>query len=467
MTGLNLKLSEVAKAAGVRSQRGWNDIHLAGVSTDSRTIQPGQLFVALKGENYDGHDYLDTVFEKGATAAIVEENKAVSGQSLIAVPDTLVALGDLAAYLRTRRRKKPLKVVAVTGSNGKTTTKEMLVKILSGNLPTLATEGNFNNLIGLPKTLLELKPEHEAAVLELGMNRPGEIAMLTGIAEPAVGLITNIAPAHIEGLGSLEGVARAKAELFAGLPENAVAVVNLDDPLVMEKAEIFRGRKITFGFNHQADVHLEGQPSFGLSGTRFILVTPAGKVAIKFLALGRHNVANAMAAAAAAVALGLSVENIANGLNGFKPFPGRLAMKRMPGPIYLLDDTYNANPASMAAAYSVLRNIGRGQGRQVAVLGDMLELGDSSFFEHDLLGRAAAAMDMDLFVTVGRESKAAFKAAKKHGLPGRRTAWFEDAAEAGQWLKGRIGAHDRILVKGSRGMRMERVIRHITEGEEV
>ena len=241
MTGFEMNLAQAAEAVGTSLPSGCKNIQLTGVSTDTRTLRPGELFVALRGVQFDGHEFVRRAFEAGAAAVLIDhEAKPIRGKVCLRAPDTLRALGDLAAWIRNR---PGLKVAAITGSNGKTTTKEMLVAILKRRFRTLATKGNFNNLVGLPLTLFRLEAEHEAAILEMGMNAPGEIARLTEIAKPDVALITNVGPAHLEGLGSLSGVARAKGELFAGLTDEALAVVNLDDVMVQSEAERFQGQE--------------------------------------------------------------------------------------------------------------------------------------------------------------------------------------------------------------------------------
>ncbi|MFH1090714.1 MAG: UDP-N-acetylmuramoyl-tripeptide--D-alanyl-D-alanine ligase, partial [Pseudomonadota bacterium] len=396
MSGFKMNLAEAARAVHTSVKSGWENIPLAGISTDSRTIRPGELFVALRGGKYDGHDFLKDIFARGASAAVVayKSREKLPGPRLV-VPDTLYALGELAVYLRLRPRRKKLEVLAVTGSNGKTTTKEMLVRILSRKCKVLANKGNFNNRIGLPLTLFGLRPNHEAAVLEMGANEPGEIARLTQIAHPDAGLVTNVGPAHLEGLGGITGVARAKGELFQGLDEEAVAVINLDDPQVVRQAGRARCQKLTFGLNPQAEVRGKGLSQTSLKGSGFTLVTPEGQAKVNFPLLGRHNVLNALAAAAGALALGLGLPDIAAGLEGFAPFPGRLELKVLSGPIYLLDDTYNANPASTAIALEVLTS-SRGKGRTVAVLGDMLEMGWTSRDQHRQIGKAAADLGVDV-----------------------------------------------------------------------
>jgi UDP-N-acetylmuramoyl-tripeptide--D-alanyl-D-alanine ligase len=458
-----MALDEAARALGLRTKEGWADAGLSGIGTDTRTLKPGELYVALKGENFDGHRFLGQALEKGAAAAVVRKGApAPKGLTVLRVEDTLKGLGDLAAWFRRSRR---IKVAAITGSNGKTTTKEMLVAILSRKFKVLATEGNFNNLVGLPLTIFRLRGEHEAAVLEMGMNRPGEIARLTEIAAPDVGAITNVGPAHIEGLGSLRGVAKAKGELFRGLGRQAVGVVNLDDPLVVQQAVVMGERRVTFGFTDKADVHAAGLEQTNLTGTRFTLVTPQGRAEVRFQLLGRHNVANALTAGAAASAFGLSPDEIAAGLNNFQPYHGRLDLKHLPGQVQLLDDTYNANPASTIAALEVLTSK-RDRGRAVAVLGDMLELGKQSGSEHARVGKAAASLGVDVLVAVGRESRRLGLAAKNSARPPASIRWFADKQEATDWIEETLRPHDRILVKGSRGMHMEDIVNRLSAGRE-
>jgi len=460
VSGLGLTLAAAARVLGGDPGPPAAKIRLSEVSTDTRTLRPGALFVALRGENFDGHRFLKKAFDRGAVAAVVDRPvRGFGDKVLIRVPDTLQSLGDLAGFLRKRR---PLKVAAITGSNGKTTTKEMLTAAAETTYHTLATAGNLNNLVGLPLTLFRLRPKHEAAVLEMGMNQPGEIARLTEIADPDVGLVTCVAPAHLEGLGSIEGVARAKGELYAGLRPSAVAVVNLDDPWVVRMARAAAGPRITFGFSRKADVRGRKLRSRGLQGVGFELVTPDGAAPVRLNLLGRHNVLNALAAAAAGLALDLTPDNIAVGLSRVHPYTGRLNLKRLAGPVYLLDDSYNANPASVEAGLGVLSEV-KGRGRAVAVLGDMFELGKAARTEHARLGRTVAQYKLDLLVGVGPLTRLLVKEARKSGLNGSKTAWFADQDEAAAWLKDRLQPRDRVLVKGSRGMGMETVVEALTE----
>lgn len=462
MTGLAINLAEVASAVGAPVRPGWEGVTITGVNTDSRTIEPGQLFFALRGEKFDGHDYIAQASQHGATAMVVS-NQVDRGlpQPQVLVADTLQALGDLAGHLRRRR---VLKVIALTGSNGKTTTKEMIARILSRGYRTLATKGNFNNLVGLPLTLFRLTPEHEVAVLEMGMNREGEIARLTHIARPDVGLITNIGMAHVEGLGSIEGIALAKGELFRGLNPDAVAVVNADDPRVVAQAAAFPGRCLTFGFSRGAEIRAR-YPRIGMNGTTFHLETAEGMAPIRLALYGRHNVADALAAAAACSALGMGLTDIADGLKDFPPYPGRLVLKHLPGSILLLDDTYNANPTSTEAALRVLKSFRRIGARLIAALGDMLELGPVSRQEHARIGRLASELGVDMLVAVGPAAAEMAKASKRGATKPKKVKWFAEPEQAAAWLNQELRPHDRVLVKGSRGMAMERLVKPLC-GEE-
>ncbi|MBW1709182.1 MAG: UDP-N-acetylmuramoyl-tripeptide--D-alanyl-D-alanine ligase [Deltaproteobacteria bacterium] len=461
MSDFRLTLEETVKVLNLPPVENRAQLAFSGVSTDTRTIRRGELFVALKGERFDAHQYLRQAFDKGAAAAVVDRRENLEGQLLLSVSDTLRALGDLAAYIR---RRQPLKVVAITGSNGKTTTREMTVRILQKKFNILAASANFNNLIGLPLTLFGLKPEHQIAVLEMGMNSFGEISRLTEIADPDVALVTSVSPVHLEGLGSIEGVAEAKGELYAGLRNGAKAVVNLDDPFVVQIAEGFNGSRLSFGFSLDADVRAKKIKHRGLKGCSFDLETSEEAVTIKLPLYGRHNINNALAAAAISLSLGLTPVQIRDALAGMKPFPGRLELKKMPGPIYLLDDTYNSNPVSVKAALTVLASL-KGQGRMIAVLGDMLELGSAGEAAHARIGQEAAEMGLDLLAGVGPLAEIMIRSAEKCGLSPNRLKHFEDQEQATGWLKSRLRPLDRLLIKGSRGMHLEKIVKRL-EGEE-
>jgi UDP-N-acetylmuramoyl-tripeptide--D-alanyl-D-alanine ligase len=455
-------LDEVLAATGGDLQRLGERTRFSGVTTDSRQVRPGELFVAIRGDTRDGHDFLADAAERGAGAVVIEPRHAEQRLrcAVIAVRDTLAALGDLAAFHRGRHR---LRVVAITGSNGKTTTKEMLAAILErvlGPARVLRTTGTQNNLIGLPLTLLRLAGTEQVAILELGMSGPGEIWRLAQIAQPDVGVVTCVAPAHLEGLGSLHGVAEAKAELYRRLRPSATAVVNADDPLVAASARAFPGRKVCFGTGEaEVVVAAHGIAEGGLDGTAFRLVVERREVPIRLAVPGRHNVSNALAAAAAAHALGVGIEAVQAGLEAFQPPGMRMEVTQLPNGVTVLNDAYNANPASMAAA---LRTLAAGRGRRrVAVLGEMRELGAESDRAHRELGAVAAAASVDALFLLGEHAAEVGAGAEAAGMPAERIV----VAAGHQELAALLGAYSRpgdlVLLKGSRGAAMEEVLRHL------
>jgi len=431
---------------------------VAGVSTDTRTITPGSLFVALRGERFDAHDYLAESAAKGAAAVVVSEAWLASHPPpaipALAVPDTLVALGAIARFHRRRFR---IPVVGVTGSNGKTTTREMIAAILATRGPVLKTEGNLNNEVGVPLTLFGLGPEHRAAVIEMGMNHAGEIARVAAIAEPYVGVVTMAGTAHIENLGSQDGVADAKAELYAALPETGIVVANADDPRMLKRAQATGRRVLTFaaGAGRRGDVVVLEIVSQGEDGLRFVLGIGNREVRVHIPGLvGAHNATNAAGAAAAAVTLGFTDREIAAGLAQVTPVGRRLRVERLASGLRLVDDCYNANPDSMAAALRTAVELAQG-GRVVAVLGDMLELGAYAEEAHRALGAEAARAGVRVLGAFGPRSRETAAAARAAGLEPFHT---EDIDALVRWAKATLLPTDLLLVKGSRGMKLERLV---------
>jgi UDP-N-acetylmuramoyl-tripeptide--D-alanyl-D-alanine ligase len=454
-------LEEVLAATAGELVRLGAHTRFPGVTTDSRNLRPGELFVAIRGETHDGHDFLPDAAARGAGALVVERAHASRplGCGVIAVRDPLAALGDLAAFHRRRCRPR---IVAVTGSNGKTTTKEMLAAILGRALGpdrVLRTMGTQNNLVGLPLTLLRLAGTEEAAILELGMNGPGEIWRLAQIAEPDVGVITCVAPAHLEGLGSLHGVAEAKAELYRRLRPSATAVVNADDPLVSASARAFPGRKVPFGTAAGVTVGAHDLVDHGLEGTEFRLVVERQEADVRLAVPGRHNVTNALAAAAAAHALGIGLAALAGGLEAFQPPGMRMEVTQLPTGVTVLNDAYNANPASMAAALQTLA-ASRGR-RRVAALGEMRELGDEAPRAHRELGAAAAEARIDALFLLGPHAEEVSAGAREAGLPAERITVTASHDELAALLGAYCRAGDLVLLKGSRGAAMEEVLRRL------
>ena len=454
-------VEEIARATGGTTSGPAPGL-ITGVSTDSRTVKSGELFVPLRGERFDGHDYIDVAIERGCTALLAEESwlsehPHPAGVCCITVTDTLRALGDLAAF---HRQRFSLPLVGVTGSNGKTTTKEMLAAILARTGEGLKTSGNLNNLIGLPKMLLQLAPSHHWGVLEMGMSEPGEIARLAEIAGPVVGVITNAFPAHLESMGNVDAVARAKGELFMGLAPGSVAVYNADDARIAALPVPDGVKRVSFGLRG-ADVtavQIEGQ---GRRGQQFVLRLPDSSLTVTLQAYGRHNIYNALAAAAAAVALGVDPETVREGLETFTPYDKRFKVEEVDG-VVLIDDSYNANPASMAAALVTLGEL-KEEGRAVAVLGDMLELGTDTGQSHQDVGRLAAGCVERLYL-VGGMSEVVASGAVAAGLAEDRIVIAPNHERLIAELARGTRHGDVILVKGSRGMRMERVADAIRNG---
>ena len=427
------------------------DAEFSGVSTDTRTLSAGDLFVALAGPRFDGHDFVSAAAAKGAVGALVSRTPDAA-ISTVQVADTHLGLGQLGAHWR---RQFQIPVIAVTGSNGKTTVKDMIAAILSERGPTLATQGNLNNDIGVPLTLLRLKAGDRHAVIEMGMNHPGEIEYLTKLARPTIALINNAAAAHLAGLGSVEAVAHAKGEIYAGLGDEGIAIVNADDDYAGLWRELAAPhRVITFGLDRPADVSAECALDAGGSTIHF--KTQHGGITMRLSLLGRHNVMNALAAGSAALAAGASLVDIQAGLEKLKSVSGRLEVKRGRGGARVLDDTYNANPGSLAAGVEVLK---AAAGERVLVLGDMGELGDAAHDIHRRVGQLAKNLGIEYLYTVGELSRAAVEAFGKG-------AKHFDSHEA--LIKGlRKTMHDgtTVLVKGSRLMKMERVVAGIVEDE--
>ena len=452
--------AELAAAAGGR-WIGTPPAPIAGVSTDTRTLAPGSVFVALRGERFDGHAFLPEAAAKGAAAAVVAEAWAASAPAAmplpaLAVPDTLAALGAIARHHRRRFR---IPVVGVTGSNGKTTTREMIAAILGTRGKVLKSEGNLNNEVGVPLTLLGLDASHQAAVVEMGMSHPGEIARLAAIAEPQIGVVTLVAPAHLEGLGSIDAIADAKAELYRGLPEAGIAVANADDARMLKRAQASGRRLVTFSAarGRRGDVVVLEIVSQGDDGLRFVLGIGNREVPVHIPALvGAHNAANAAAAAAAAVALGCTDREIARGLAEVKPVGRRLRLERLASGVELVDDCYNANPVSMAAALRTLHDLAAAGGKRAfAALGDMLELGAFEVEAHRNLGAEAARAGLTALGAFGPRSREIAESARAAGLEAFHT---EDIAALVAWARRTVKPGDLLLVKGSRGMKLERLV---------
>jgi len=466
MTGPRFTADELSAATGGR-WLGATSCPAEGISTDSRTVAEGGAFVALRGERFDAHDFVGQAAAAGAACAVVAADWAARagaalppGLPLLAVPDTLAALGAIARYHRARFH---VPLVAVTGSNGKTTTREMLGAILRTRGPILKTEGNLNNEVGLPQTLLGLEASHWAGVVELGMNHAGEIARLAAIALPQIGLVTNAGPAHLGHFASVEAVADAKGELYQALPPGGIAVANADDARMLKRAQASGRRLLTFATGRgRGDVVALEVLEHGPEGLAFLLGVGNRELTVRLSLVGLHNCANAAAAAAAAVALGCSDQEIVRGLAEVRPVGRRLRLVRLASGALLLDDCYNANPASMSAALRTLAELaGQGGGRALAVLGDMLELGPAEAESHRALGAEAAAAVRGL-AAFGPRSRHTAEGARAAGLPAADLLHAEEIAPLAAWVRERLAPGDVLLVKGSRGMKLERLVEAIT-----
>jgi UDP-N-acetylmuramoyl-tripeptide--D-alanyl-D-alanine ligase len=446
-----IRLNEFVTATGGRLVNG-RELKVTGVSVDTRTLKAGDLYVAIRGKRLDGHHFCEQAVEKGAVGVVVDSEAAVPEGSVgIVVANTTEALGRIAFRHRERMSAR---VVAVTGSNGKTTTKEILAAILALKFKTLKPEGSFNNDIGVPLTVLRMTRDIEAAVFEIEMNELGGTARLARICRPEVGVITNIGDTHLEFMKDRHGVAQEKAELLQALPDKGAAVLNADDPLVVAIGATYAPpRRVTFGLEQKAEVFAEGIEDAGLAGSRFRLM---GKHEVTLPIPGRHNVANCLAACAGAYAMGMWPGDMPEAIAQLRPLPMRLRVVRL-GDKTLIEDCYNANPQSVGAALEVLQGCDEVE-RRIAFLGDMLELGDSAQSQHEALGRKVGAL-VNRLVVVGPLGEHTARGASAVGLA---QIWrFEAAEQAREALFDILRSGDTILVKGSRAMAMETISQEI------
>ncbi|MGF7185069.1 UDP-N-acetylmuramoyl-tripeptide--D-alanyl-D-alanine ligase [Desulfitispora alkaliphila] len=433
--------------------------YITGVSTDTRNLKPGELFIALKGDNFDGHDFVVSAMEKGANAAIVDESFNYSQleiQNLIVVKDTLIALQNLAKYYKESIN---LKVIGITGSNGKTTTKDIIASVLSEEYNALKTEGNFNNEIGLPLTLFRLKEYHQVLVVEMGMRGIGQIEKLCTIAKPDIGVITNIGTTHIEILGSQEQIAAAKGELIASLPKGGLAVINGDTPYAQKISCNFQGKTLFFGKNGSCEVLLEDEVEVNDFSSKFTVTIGDHKLNFSIPLPGEHNVYNSMAAIGIALELGLSPEKIQEGLEKVKLSQMRLEVIKGLKESTVINDAYNANPDSMKASLRILKQH-KGK-RKIAVLGNMYELGEYTDSGHREVGNFTSKCQIDLLVTVGDMAKLIAEGAVDAGMQKEDIFALEDNEQAIAVLKKYLNLGDIVLVKGSRGMKMEKIVNEI------
>ena len=449
-------VADIAAATG-GVIHGTDDNRINGVSTDSRTVQPGQLFLALRGDRFDGHGFIKEVIARGVKVIVASElpqGDLAAGVSMVVVNDTLRSLGDLAT---TYRNRFDLPIVGITGSNGKTTTKEMLATILEQTGPGLKTAGNLNNLIGLPQMIFKLDEQQRWAILEMGMSEPGEIDRLAEIAAPQTGIVLNAFAAHLQSMGDVASVARAKGELLLRLPASGCAVVNADDALIAAQPVPAGVRRITFG-TANADVCATAVESLGINGQRFNLQMGGSSYSVHLQAFGRHNIYNALAAASAANAIGVAPALIVSGLENFRPYDKRFQLESVGG-LNLIDDSYNANPASMAAALATLVEL-KGLKKAFVALGDMLELGSDETELHHTLGIQAAKVADRLYLC-GKLTAYTAEGAISAGMDATSIICTSNHDEIVVDIVAHAQAGDFVLTKGSRGMRMDIVAEEI------
>jgi len=447
-----LTLAQITAFANGVLHSGESDRKISRVSTDSRTLQPGDLFVPLRGENFDGHQFVQQAVERGAAGAMVEENwngSTPADFALVRLPDTLVGYQTLAANYRA---SLPLKVIAITGSNGKTSTKDFVAATLARKFRVTKTEGNFNNHVGLPQTMLAANAEDQIAVWEIGMNHPGEVAALAKLAAPDVAIVTNVGIAHIEFMGSREAIAEEKGALAEAIGENGTVILNADDPFSETIAKRTHARIILAGIENGSV--RAGEVSQSATGSEFTILEGAHRCRAQLPVPGMHMVQNAILAVAAGRAFGLSLEECAVGLASTPLTKARLQIKEING-IQFIDDSYNANPDSMKAALRTLIELDA-DGRRIAVLGEMGELGEESERGHREVGEAAAALGVDELIAVGATGAAIARAAQEAGL--EKSIAVDLPEQAAELLGEHASPGDLILVKGSRSARMERVL---------
>jgi UDP-N-acetylmuramoyl-tripeptide--D-alanyl-D-alanine ligase len=447
---MKLPLSKIAEFVGAVGDFPREDLARA-YSIDSRTIGPGDLFFAVKGERLDGHDFVDAALEKGAVAAVVRKDQIhryPGNTRLLPVNDTLVALQTLATAVR-KMWGKPL--VGVTGSAGKTTTKEAIAHVLSTRFRVLKSEGNFNNHFGLPLMLLKLEPDHDVAVIEMGMSHAGEIRALAKIALPEIGVVTNVAPVHLEYFDSLAGIARAKYELVESLPASGTAVLNADDEYVSQFGRGFKGKVVKYGTTAIADVRAENVRSEGAEGVQFDIVTPGGREHARLPLVGEHNVLNGLAAVAVGLARGLKLAESVAALASLKPADKRGQVLQV-GNITVVNDCYNSNPKALEAMVDSLASMKAK--RRIVVAGEMLELGPAGEQMHRAAGQHMAEKKIDVLIGVRGLAKAMVEAAGA----GMQAEFVATAEEAGEWLAHETRDGDVVLLKASRGVKLEKAL---------
>lgn len=452
----SLSIHDILKVTGGRLLSGSPDTQVESFSTDTRTLRTGDLFIALEGKNHDGHSFVAEALRKGAIGALISKPPFFSPPSkclLIETRDPLEALGSIAHCWRLNHS---VPLVAVTGSNGKTTTKDMISSVLGQRWQVLPSPGNFNNLIGLPLSLLQLRVHHEVTVVELGMNAPGEISRLAQICRPDIGIITNVGPAHLEFLGSVEAVAAAKAELLPFL-DRGLAILNRDDPYSSPLLTQVQGKLLTFGLSPEADLWADSLKPQGSKGIRFVLRCRGGGIPVSLPTPGLYNVYNALAAATVGWAMGMDLNTIARGLEETHLPPMRMELIQLPCGARILNDAYNANPASMKVALETFFEVQNG-GRAILLLADMLELGPEAKSAHFSVGELVARLSPDLLITMGELSEEIANGAIRAGMNPEHVHHFQGYSEVCSFLSACLGPDAWVFLKGSRGMHLERIL---------
>ncbi len=462
----NCKIRELIKAISGKIIQGDQDCLINRISIDSRTLIPGDLFFAIIGLNFDGHDFIIEAFRKGAIGAIVCKGKNTLLQNeqidknkiIIKVEDTLSALQDWSKHYKDKFNTFN---ICVTGSNGKTTTKEIIAHILSQEFPLLKTSGNYNNEIGIPLTLLQLNKSHKILVAEMGMRGLGEIKTLTNFIPPDLAVITNIGEAHIGLLGSKDNIFKAKSELLQSLDKDGIAIINRDDPYFLKTLEIVKDKKVyTFGIENRSDIMARNVRMVSDKGMRFSLEVQDSKSReIYFPLLGRYNIYNALAALAVAFALGIELDLIERGLSSFKSLDMHMQLNNFYNDIKILNDSYNASPLSVKSALETLAEAAQNN-RKIAILGDMLELGEKTDFYHREIGKEVAKLSIDTLITVGQGGKIIAQSSKEEGMAEKRVFSFEknEKINLAKKLLSLTKPGDFILLKGSREMKMEEIL---------
>jgi UDP-N-acetylmuramoyl-tripeptide--D-alanyl-D-alanine ligase len=446
------KIAELVSSGAIDARSGPGSELVQAYSIDSRTIRPGELFFAVKGERLDGHDFVDKALDRGAIAAVVRKDQAhrySRSARCLPVEDTLAALQSLATAVRKIWGKT---LVGVTGSAGKTTTKEAIAHVLSSRYRVLKSEGNFNNHFGLPLMLLKLEPEHDIAVIEMGMSHAGEIRALAKIAHPEIGVVTNVAPVHLEFFDSIVGIARAKYELVESLPSGGTAVLNADDEYVSQFGRDFSGKAVLYGTKAAAEVRALNVETCGVEGSSFDVVTPVGREHATLPLVGEHNVLNALAAVATGLAAGLKLSGTVSALATLKA-PDKRGQVLQVGNITVINDCYNSNPKALGAMIDALAAMKAG--RRIVIAGEMLELGPAAEEMHSAAGRHAAEAKIDVLVGVRGMAQAMADSARQAGA---RAEFVASPEEAGDWLAREARDGDVILLKASRGVKLEKAL---------